>query len=265
MSSSRWRQRSSTTLPSWVSWTCRVVRCSSRLPSCASSCWTAAETVARGMSSRSAALVKLPVSATRRNTRMLSRRSMGRPLLSIRDGWTVYPCHLCLSKEPGPIAWSPYSTSWIRRCPMQRFCFLPARPRCRKWSVSGAMPALPSGSPGTPISTGASASASPTSTSLPAPTRCARLPMKPRTISACCCCSTSTRATPSVEPRACTPATPKRGAGRSGLWDKASTARSGRAAAVLLPAVRPCREPCRPGSLGSAEPRTRPALPRPRS
>lgn len=29
-----------------------------------------------------------------------------------------------------------------------------------------------------------------------------------------------------MEPRACTPATPKRGAGRSGLWDKASTARS---------------------------------------
>ncbi|CFT94753.1 Uncharacterised protein [Bordetella pertussis] len=75
-SASRGRIRSSSCVPSAVRRTWRVVRCSSRAPTWPSSCWTAADTEARGSSSVWAALMKLPISATWAKTRYWSNLSM---------------------------------------------------------------------------------------------------------------------------------------------------------------------------------------------
>ena len=62
--------------PASVSVTLRVVRCSRRAPSHCSSVPTQRVTMARDMSSLSAAALKLPAWATSTNTRMAVNRSM---------------------------------------------------------------------------------------------------------------------------------------------------------------------------------------------
>ncbi|MNL39576.1 hypothetical protein D3C87_1618620 [compost metagenome] len=74
--------RSYNTMPSWVAWTLRVVRCSRRVPSSVSRAWTWSETVDRGKPRLSPARVKLDISLTRTKVRSSSSLFMGRPLLS---------------------------------------------------------------------------------------------------------------------------------------------------------------------------------------